>query len=177
MVLQDLYMRPDNPYMNTNGHDNLWLKNRRRMTTTDVFNMDWFFCKANSEYNNNSEDPTKARYYDPTKDITNDEYINKDSVMCQTGDRTDVLRPVLKDRLCDGFVDCYNGDDENGVLAECKQPPEGQCPSVLYLTSFHLEECRLLVGDDWLNDLNIDDKMMNDSFNWKRVSFIIIYDS
>ncbi|CBY30365.1 unnamed protein product [Oikopleura dioica] len=48
--------------------------------------------------------------------------------MCIMGDHVDVLRPVFQHKLCDGFSDCYDGEDEDGRLADCSTSPPTLMP-------------------------------------------------
>ena len=42
----------------------------------------------------------------------------KETIDCLTPDGAGVTRLLFKDRLCDGYVDCPNGEDENGDMVE-----------------------------------------------------------
>ena len=44
----------------------------------------------------------------------------KETVSCPSVDQVGYYRPVYTDRICDGRLDCHNGEDENGTLAKCK---------------------------------------------------------
>ena len=87
--------------------EGLWLKNQRRLSTTDALSVDWFYCK------NPTTKPVE-------KDGINPEFIDKLTVQCVQGDQLGENRPVYKDRICDGFVDCYHQSDEDGRLAQCQ---------------------------------------------------------
>ena len=105
----------------------LWVKNQRRLSTTDAFNIDWFYCKAAPSINA--------------------DYINKESTQCLRPDRIGVIRPVFKDRICDGFVDCFGKSDEDGGLGKClvdktKHEIGGSCSLTLLGTQVHIEECK-----------------------------------
>ena len=59
----------------------------------------------------------------------------KETIDCKTPDGAGVIRKVFLNRLCDGYIDCPNGEDENGDMAKCKpaHPPtaNGCCGSII----------------------------------------------
>ena len=67
-----------------------------RMTTTDSLQVIWAYCNDDADKGN-----------------------PKDNVSCPSVDQVGYTRPVYVDRLCDGKLDCHNGEDENGWLAKC----------------------------------------------------------
>ena len=88
-----------------------WDPNSRRLTTTDALNIDWWYCNAVSAYTFENKDYTPG---------INTHYINKETTNCAGKDRIGIIRPVFNDRICDGFVDCFDASDENNVLGQCE---------------------------------------------------------
>ena len=123
----------------------LWVKNQGRLTTTDALNIDWFYCIADNKY--------------PDQGINRD-YIHKATTECAGVDRIGVVREVFNDRICDGFVDCFDLSDENGDLGTClmehkqhphRGPNDGQCPFAYIGTHNFMEECVGQEQDDMGN--------------------------
>ena len=110
--------------------DDLWVKNQRRLTTKDALSIDWFYCKS----------PTSE------KEGLNPLNIEKSSVTCVDGDLNGLRQPVFKDRICDGFVDCFGLSDEDGRLGKCVENPErhpkdNRCPATIHGSHNNLIVC------------------------------------
>ena len=106
----------------------LWMRNQRKLTTTDALSIDWFYCSAN-------------------KDGINPKFIHKATTECKTKDQVNEQREIFNDRICDGFVDCFDQSDEDGRLAEClieqtMHPHDDRCSYTLYGTHNHVEQCK-----------------------------------
>ncbi|CBY23496.1 unnamed protein product [Oikopleura dioica] len=90
-----------------------------KITTTDALQLQTQYCK----------DPTDARgrKWFP-------KFIHSDTTKCTSEDEVGHLRDVFSNRLCDGFEDCPNGEDE-GEIAECAEThprtTDGCCGGVL----------------------------------------------
>ena len=67
-----------------------------RITTTDSLQVIWAYCNDDADKGN-----------------------PKETVSCPSVDQVGYTRPVYVDRLCDGRLDCHNGEDESGSLAKC----------------------------------------------------------
>lgn len=123
-----------NPY----DPETLWVKNRHRITTTDAFNLDWFYCKAGSN-------PLFPNPTHPYKTGINRDYINKETTDCEDVDRIGIIRPVFKDRLCDGFVDCFDQSDEESLgnceLDKTMHPYDSRCYHSLMATHKLIDNC------------------------------------
>merc|ERR1712176_941399 len=65
------------------------------MTTTDSLQFEDMYCKEMPQYR------------------------AKPAVTCQSTDHFGFTRPLYTDRLCDGYSDCPNGEDEDGTIAPC----------------------------------------------------------
>ena len=109
----------------------LWVKNQMRLTTTDALNIDWFYCTADNKY--------------PDQGINRD-YIHKATTKCAGVDRIGVVREVFNDRICDGYVDCFDSSDENGDLGTCliepkRHPLNGDCPFAYMGSHNYIHEC------------------------------------
>ena len=76
-------------------NETLWVRNQRRMTTTDALAIDAFYCDAIS----------------PTMNLAE----------CAGPDQIGIKRPLFVDLICDGFVDCFDLSDENGKLQKCDE--------------------------------------------------------
>ena len=111
----------------------LWVKNQGRLTTTDALNTDWFYCKADNDY--------------PEQKYQNQNFIHKATTKCAGVDRIGEIREVFNDRICDGYVDCFDQSDENGELGTCLIEPKrhpvkhANCPFEIIGTHKHVETC------------------------------------
>ena len=66
------------------------------MTTTDSLQIQYMYCRDNEGF----------------------EY--KETADCPTEDPQGVTRPIFRDRVCDGVIDCANGEDEEqDAIAHC----------------------------------------------------------
>ena len=82
-----------------------------RMTTTDAQELIWSYCQ----------------------DLQN-VYEEKTTAKCTTEDKvvSGFYRNVYADRICDGYIDCPNGEDELGGLGKCMSPlTSSNCCSTL----------------------------------------------
>ena len=121
----------------------LWVKNQGRLTTTDALNIDWFYCIADKENH-------------PLQGI-NHNVIHKATTECAGVDRIGEIRKVFNDRICDGYVDCFDQSDENDDLGTCliddtRHPAKGQCPFEIIGTHKRVESC---VGQEQDKDGNL----------------------
>ena len=69
------------------------------MTTTDSLQAAWLYCHDRNDY------------------------VEKETMNCNTADKFGFMRPVFVDRVCDNVKDCFGGEDEsqdiNSALAQC----------------------------------------------------------
>ena len=83
-----------------------------RMTTTDALQIQWRYCRAREGFE-----------YKSTKTCTSKDKLGFEN------------RDVFVDRICDGFSDCGESEDELGGLGECANAgtptPGGCCETVL----------------------------------------------
>ena len=87
------------------------------MTTTDSLQAAWLYC-------NNRND-----------------YVEKEHMSCNSGDKFGVTRPIFLDRVCDNKRHCFGGEDEslaNNALATCI--PDGQATANGCCASYVIDE-------------------------------------
>jgi len=55
---------------------------------------------------------------------------------CLHGDEVGVIRPLFEHKLCDGFNDCLDGEDEDGRLATCEEGPKTELGCCAEISSY-----------------------------------------
>ena len=97
-------------------HDGSRFESGKFMTTTDSLQINTYYCPTSSPAH-----PLKS---------------------CINEDKFGIIRPIYENRICDGNVDCWGNEDEDGTMASCKPADSltfpNQCCSVLIING---EKC------------------------------------
>ena len=97
-----------------------YIQDGPRISTTDALQAQKFYCQDLTDGGGNAMFPN---------------FQFKDGTTCTTLDEVGAIRTVFTDRLCDGWQDCPNSEDEDGTIVACKakhaKTPDGCCGGVM----------------------------------------------
>ena len=112
-----------------------------KITTTDALQLQTQYCKDSAD--------SRGRKWFP-------KFVPSDTTKCTSEDEIGEFRNVFSHRLCDGFADCPNGEDEDGTIAECAEThprtPEGCCGGIILGSSWWQQLCVFNPNSTFVNN-------------------------